>query len=80
MAETLLAILVVTSSTNGSSLKCRWPPSPHASPCLTRPRSTVSSDPDQYDNPWRSANFKEGVLDDPKKSALLLPPIQQHAQ
>ncbi|KAH9977089.1 hypothetical protein BGW80DRAFT_1287251 [Lactifluus volemus] len=79
MAETLLAILSVTSSTNGTSLICRWPPSPHASPCLACPRQTVSYDPDQYDNPWRSANFKEGVLDDPK-NALLLPPIQQHAQ
>ncbi|KAH9998792.1 nitrogen permease regulator of amino acid transport activity 3-domain-containing protein [Russula compacta] len=64
MAETLLAIVLVTSSANGTSLICRWPPSPQASPRLARPRPSVSYDPDQYDNPWRSANVKDGVLDD----------------
>ena len=63
MAETLLAIVLVTSSANGSSLICRWPPSPQTTPRLARPRPSVNFDPDQYDNPWRSANFKEGVLD-----------------
>ena len=64
MAETLLAIVLVTSSANGSTLICRWPPSPQAAPRLARPRPSVSYDPDQYDNPCRSANFKDGVLDD----------------
>jgi len=62
MAETLLAIVLVTSSASGSSLICRWPPSPQATPRLARPRPNY--DPDQYANPWRSASFKEGVLDD----------------
>ena len=64
MAETLLAIVLVTSSANGSTLICRWPPSPQASPRLARPRPNVSYDPDQYDNPCRSANPKGGTLDD----------------
>ena len=61
MAETLLAIVLVTSSANGSTLICRWPPSPQASPRLARPRPNVSYDPDQYDNLCRSANFKDDV-------------------
>ena len=64
MAETLLAIVLVTSSANGSTLICRWPPSPQASPRLARPRPIVSYDPDQYDNPCRSANLKDGLLED----------------
>ncbi len=65
MAETLLAIVLVTSSANGRNLICRWPPSPQASPRLARPRPSVSYyDPDPYDNPWRSANFKDGIPDD----------------
>ncbi len=64
MAETLLAIALVTSSSNGSSLICRWPPSPQATPRLARPRPNISYDPDQYDNPCRSANSKDGNLDD----------------
>ena len=62
MAETLLAIVLVKFSASGSSLICRWPPSPQATPRLARPRP--SYDPDQYANPWRSARFKEGVPDD----------------
>jgi nitrogen permease regulator 3-like protein len=69
MAETLLAIVLVTSSANGRSLICRWPPSPQASPRLARPRPGVSYyDPDPYDNPWRSANSKDGLLDDDGKA------------
>ena len=64
MAETLLAIVLVTSSSNGSTLICRWPPSPQASPRLARPRPNICYDPDQYDNPCRSANIKDGTLKD----------------
>ena len=64
MAETLLAIVLVTSSSNGSTLICRWPPSPQASPRLARPRPNISYDPDQYDNPSRLADIKDGTLDD----------------
>src|SRR5258708_12944443 len=64
MAETLLAIALVTSSSNGSSLICRWPPSPQATPRLARPRPHISSDPDHYDNTCRSPNSKDGHPDD----------------
>ena len=70
MAETLLAIVLVTSSANGSSLICRWPPSPQASPRLARPRPSTSYDPDQFDDPWRSANCHEG--------SALAPPLRTH--
>ncbi|KAH9003055.1 nitrogen permease regulator of amino acid transport activity 3-domain-containing protein [Lactarius hatsudake] len=69
MAETLLAIVLVTSSANGSSLICRWPPSPQSSPRLARPRPSASYDPDQYDDPWRSANFQEVCALDPPRYA-----------
>ncbi|KAH9957403.1 nitrogen permease regulator of amino acid transport activity 3-domain-containing protein [Russula dissimulans] len=77
MADTLLAIVLVTTSANGSSLICRWPPSPQTTPRLVRPRPSVSFDPDQYDNTWRSANFKEGVFDTNDGSSALHAP--QHA-
>ena len=70
MAETLLAIVLVTSSASGSGLICRWPPSPQASPRLARPRPSASYDPDHYDDPWRSANFHEGCAFDPPPHAL----------
>lgn len=64
MAETLLAIVLVTSSSNGSTLVCHWPPSPKASPRLARPRPNICYDPDQYDNPCHTANIKDGTFDD----------------
>lgn len=67
MAETLLAIVLVTSSANGNNLICCWPPSPQASPRLARPHPSTSYDPDQYDDPWRSANSQEGCALDPPR-------------
>ncbi|KAI0045843.1 hypothetical protein FA95DRAFT_1543270 [Auriscalpium vulgare] len=56
MAETLLAIVLVTSSTRGESVVCRWPPSPKSSPRLARPRLATDPELETYDNPWRAAH------------------------
>ncbi|EIN09994.1 hypothetical protein PUNSTDRAFT_120231 [Punctularia strigosozonata HHB-11173 SS5] len=54
MAETLLAVLLVTSSPNsGPSLAFRWPPHPTVSPRLARPRLQLPTFSD-LDNPWRA--------------------------
>jgi hypothetical protein len=54
ITETLLAILLVTSFINGSSLICHWPLSPQASPHLAHPLPTVSYDLNEYNNLWWS--------------------------
>ncbi|KDQ56990.1 hypothetical protein JAAARDRAFT_131616 [Jaapia argillacea MUCL 33604] len=61
MAESLLALLLVTSSSSakGSSLVYRWPPSPTSSPRLARPRPPQPS-LRQVDNPWRAIDLVEG--------------------
>ncbi|KAI0067195.1 hypothetical protein BV25DRAFT_1819496 [Artomyces pyxidatus] len=61
MAETLLAIVLVTSSAKGGGLVCRWPPSPQSSPRLARPRPDVASEPAQFDNPWRASHSTDGL-------------------
>jgi hypothetical protein len=53
MSDTLLALLLVTESANGSSIVFRWPPNPHAIPRLSRPRPADTSSHD-VDNPWRA--------------------------
>ncbi|CAK5268561.1 unnamed protein product [Mycena citricolor] len=54
MAETLLAILLVTTSAKGSNIVFRWPTTPAASPRFSRakPDGILTS----LDNPWRAAN------------------------
>ncbi|THH15777.1 hypothetical protein EW146_g4754 [Bondarzewia mesenterica] len=59
MAETLMAIVLVTSSARGSSLVCRWPPSPQTYPRLARARPVPSTDFGHFDNPWRAANLAD---------------------
>lgn len=59
MAESLLAILLVTSSAKGSTLVYRWPPNPITSPRLSRPLPEQTSFPSQLDNPWRAAHFSD---------------------
>lgn len=60
MAETLLAILLVTDSANGSSLVYRWPPSPASSPRLSRSRPEETAFcASQLDNPWRASHFSD---------------------
>ncbi|KZV65556.1 hypothetical protein PENSPDRAFT_655684 [Peniophora sp. CONT] len=58
MAETLLAILLATSSAKGSHLITYWPPNPHPNQRLARPRP---DDFMQYDNPWRAAHPHEAA-------------------
>ncbi|KAF7316927.1 hypothetical protein HMN09_00426900 [Mycena chlorophos] len=53
MAElsTLLALVLVTTSANGSSIVYRWPPSPVSSPRFSR----AQPDTLHLDNPWKTA-------------------------
>lgn len=57
MAETLLAILLVTSSAKGPNVVYRWPPSPESRPRLSRPRPPL--DGLELDNPWRAAHSSD---------------------
>ena len=56
MSESLLAILLVTSSAKGSSLVYRWPPHPATRPRLARPLPRHDSTCVHADNPWRAAH------------------------
>ncbi|KIP08241.1 hypothetical protein PHLGIDRAFT_104650 [Phlebiopsis gigantea 11061_1 CR5-6] len=56
MSETLLAVLLVTSSAKGSSLVYRWPPYPDTGPRLARPLPRHDSTCTHADNPWRAAH------------------------
>lgn len=64
MAETLSAIVLVTSSAKGNSLVFWWPPSPSSSPKLCRARPPDSSWPSFLDNSWR-ASRPHGNAPDP---------------
>ncbi|KAJ7659963.1 nitrogen permease regulator of amino acid transport activity 3-domain-containing protein [Mycena rosella] len=59
MAETLLAILLVTTSAKGSSIVYRWPPSPVASPRFSRPAPDITPSSLHLDNPWRASHPSE---------------------
>lgn len=64
MAETLLAILFVTTSAKGSSLVYRWPPSPQSSPRLNRARPIDDTCcASHLDNPWRASHFSDATAD-----------------
>ncbi|KAG6872438.1 hypothetical protein C0992_009619 [Termitomyces sp. T32_za158] len=63
MAETLLAILLVTTSATGSNLVYRWPPSPSAAPRLSRARPTEEFCASQLDNPWRASHFSDATAE-----------------
>ncbi|KAJ7104261.1 nitrogen permease regulator of amino acid transport activity 3-domain-containing protein [Mycena belliarum] len=65
MAETLLAILLVTTSAKGSSIVYRWPPSPAASPRFGRPKPEIALNSLRLDNPWRASHPSERPGDDP---------------
>ena len=65
MAETLLAIALVTSSARGFNIVCRWPPSPQSEPRLSRPRPSSETGLGQLDNPWRAANYPDEGRKDP---------------
>lgn len=62
MAETLLAILLVTSSAKGPNVVYRWPPSvENSNPRLSRPRPPV--DVLELDNPWRASHYSDNAND-----------------
>ncbi|KAH8100833.1 nitrogen permease regulator of amino acid transport activity 3-domain-containing protein [Cristinia sonorae] len=69
MSETLIAILLVTSSAKESSLVYRWPPHPVTRVRLTRPRP-VGDLVTHTDNPWRASNLTEGVSEDTLRPLL----------
>ncbi|KAH9856642.1 nitrogen permease regulator of amino acid transport activity 3-domain-containing protein [Lenzites betulinus] len=56
MSETLLCILLATSSAKGSNLVYHWPPSPTTVPRLARPLPANDFPGALADNPWRAAN------------------------
>ncbi|KAI0635609.1 nitrogen permease regulator of amino acid transport activity 3-domain-containing protein [Trametes polyzona] len=64
MSETLLCILLVTSSAKGSNLVYHWPPSPTTVPRLARPLPTNDFPGALADNPWRAANSPDNAVDD----------------
>lgn len=51
MAESLIALLLVSGSAGGPNLVFQWPPSPTPLPRLARPRPAQQND---LDNPWRA--------------------------
>ncbi|KAF9485215.1 hypothetical protein BDN70DRAFT_796462 [Pholiota conissans] len=59
MAETLLALLLVTTSAKGSNLVFRWPENPTPSPRLCRPKPDTSMALSHLDNPWRASHSQE---------------------
>jgi len=65
MAETLLAILLVTTSAKESNLVFRWPELPKPSPRLARARPDSSLSISQFDNPWRASHSQAEVEEAP---------------
>ena len=67
MAETLLALVLVTTSAKGSNLVFRWPEEPAPSPRLYRPKPDDSLSLSLLDNPWRASHS----LDAAEKARVL---------
>jgi hypothetical protein len=61
MAETLLALLLVTTSASGSNLVFRWPEKPIASPRLARARPEEPDFLARLDNPWKASHPEQAV-------------------
>ncbi|KAI0707128.1 nitrogen permease regulator of amino acid transport activity 3-domain-containing protein [Earliella scabrosa] len=90
MSETLLCILLVTSSAKGSNLVYHWPPSPQTIPRLARPLPTNDFPGAFADNPWRAANSPDNpseevaadgsdlALDDPSEYYWQRPSTRRH--
>ncbi|KZT07725.1 uncharacterized protein LAESUDRAFT_651009 [Laetiporus sulphureus 93-53] len=66
MSETVIAVLLATSSAKGSSLVFCWPPAPESSPRLSRPIPNHDITCAYGDNPWRAANASESLGEDAK--------------
>ncbi|KAF8962737.1 nitrogen permease regulator of amino acid transport activity 3-domain-containing protein [Flammula alnicola] len=69
MAETLLALFLVTTSAKGSNLVFRWPQFPAPSPRLSRAPPDPSLSLSSLDNPWRASHSQEAL-----EKAEILPP------
>ena len=65
MSETLLCILLVSSSAKGSNLIYHWPPSCKPTPRLARPLPTNDFPGAFVDNPWRAANSPDNPAEEP---------------
>jgi nitrogen permease regulator 3-like protein len=63
MAETLLALLLVTTSANGSNLVFSWPEAPIASPRLARALPEELDSFSHLDNPWKASHPEQAVKD-----------------
>jgi hypothetical protein len=61
MAESLLALLLVTTSASGSSLVFRWPENPVTSPRLARARPEEPDFLSRLDNPWKASHPEQAV-------------------
>lgn len=55
MAESLLAIILVTSSSKGSNLVFHWPPNPSSCPRLNRPKPRFDEKISFVDNSWTTS-------------------------
>lgn len=59
MSETLLAVLLATSSAKGSNVVFHWPPYPPTQPRLARPKPQCDKNRPLYDHVWLSATSFE---------------------
>ncbi|KAF7327834.1 hypothetical protein MKEN_00363200 [Mycena kentingensis (nom. inval.)] len=59
MADSLLAILLVTTSAKGANIVYRWPPSPVSSPRFSRAKPDVALASLHLDNPWKTSHPNE---------------------
>ncbi|KAF8626403.1 hypothetical protein AX17_006570 [Amanita inopinata Kibby_2008] len=86
MAETLSAVVLVTSSAKGNSLVFWWPPYPTSSPRLCRARAPDVSWPSFLDNPWRASHPTDSSTMKPEDTSIVdaseyqwsRPSIMQH--
>ncbi|TRM70460.1 nitrogen permease regulator of amino acid transport activity 3-domain-containing protein [Schizophyllum amplum] len=71
MAETLLAILLVTSSATGPTLVHKYPANPVPSPRLSRyrPEKAEVLPISNLDNPWRTSHAFEPSVHEPRSTA-----------
>jgi len=68
MAESLLCILLTTSSVRESTVVYCWPDNPKPSPRLTRPLPNKTLSISLLDNPWRASNDDDLVRQQQQRS------------
>ncbi|CCL98792.1 uncharacterized protein FIBRA_00797 [Fibroporia radiculosa] len=79
MSDLLLALLLVTSSANGSNLVYRWPPFPELSSRLVRPLPHHDTTCAQGDNPWRAAIASDRPVEESKVCPDGLPRVEDES-